>query len=401
MMKIRMFFKKLKKATKYTWNKFLLFIGDRIGTGDDKEATWQKIRPASIYIVSALLALVILVSSFSFILSKFFGSASKLDSRPILFTINRGASFSYVAAELEERGIINSSFGIKLLADFTSVTSKIQSGDYILDKTMTPQEILDLITRPVEATKVVTVTLVEGNTIADFAKTLEANLVIESAEKFLEECKNLDKYSNFSFVAPLKEKTNLKYQLEGYLFPDTYEFYVDSSNETVINKLLTRFNTIFTEEYVKKAQELGLSVHEVVALASVIEKEGRGEDFSKISAVFHNRLKKGMKLESDVTVQYALGVKRLVLTADELKTDSPFNTYVVQGIPAGPICNPGQQALRAALYPDEATLKGNYLYFTLTDPYTGEVAYSKTYDQHVATKNKYKHLWEEYDKKNQ
>ncbi len=400
-MKIRMFFKKLKKATKYTWNKFLLFIGDRIGTGDDKEATWQKIRPASIYIVSALLALVILVSSFSFVLSKFFGSASKLDSRPILFTINRGASFSYVASELEERGIINSSFGIKLLADFTSVTSKIQSGDYILDKTMTPQEILDLITRPVEATKVVTVTLVEGNTIADFAKTLEANLVIESAEKFLEECKNLDKYSNFSFVAPLKEKTNLKYQLEGYLFPDTYEFYVDSSNETVINKLLTRFNTIFTEEYVKKAQELGLSVHEVVALASVIEKEGRGEDFSKISAVFHNRLKKGMKLESDVTVQYALGVKRLVLTADELKIDSPFNTYVVQGIPAGPICNPGQQAIRAALYPDEATLKGNYLYFTLTDPYTGEVAYSKTYDQHVATKNKYKHLWEEYDKKNQ
>lgn len=401
MIKIKIFFRKLKKATKYTWNKFLLFIGDKVGTGDDINATWQKIRPASIYVVSAILALIILVCSFSFVLSKFFGSASKLDNRPILFTINRGASFSYVAAELEDRGIINSSFGIKLLADFTSVTSKIQSGDYILDKTMTPQDILDLITRPVEATKVVTVTLVEGNTIADFAKTLEANLVIESADKFLAECKNLDKYSEFYFVSPLKEKTNLKYQLEGYLFPDTYEFYVGSSNETVISKLLSRFNTIFTEEFNKKAQELGLSVHEVVALASVIEKEGRGEDFAKISAVFHNRLKKGMKLESDVTVQYALGVKRLVLTADELKVDSPFNTYVVSGIPAGPICNPGQQAIRAALYPDEDTRKGNYLYFTLTDPYTGEVAYSKTYEQHVATKNKYKHLWEEYDKKNQ
>lgn len=401
MIKIKRFLKKLKKAAKYTFDKFLLFIGDRIGTGDDKETTWKKIRPASIYVISALLSLVILVTSFSFVLTKFFGSASKFDSRPILFTINRGASFSFVASELEERGIINSSFGIKLLADFTSVTSKIQSGDYILDKTMTPQEILDLITRPVEATKVVTVTLVEDNTIEDFAKTLEANLVIESADKFLEECKNIDKYSNYSFIAPLNEKTNLKYQMEGYLFPDTYEFYVGSSNETVINKLLTRFNTIFTEEYVKKAQELGLSIHEIVSLASVIEKEGRGADFAKISAVFHNRLKKGMRLESDVTVQYALGVKRLVLTAEELKVDSPFNTYVVSGIPAGPICNPGQQAIRAALYPDEDTLKGNYLYFTLTDPYTGEVAYSKTYDQHVATKNKYKHLWEEYDKKNQ
>ena len=280
MIKIKRFLKKLKKAAIYTFDKFLLFIGDRIGTGDDKETTWKKIRPASIYVISALLSLVILVTSFSFVLTKFFGSASKFDSRPILFTINRGASFSFVASELEERGIINSSFGIKLLADFTSVTSKIQSGDYILDKTMTPQEILDLITRPVEATKVVTVTLVEDNTIEDFAKTLEANLVIESADKFLEECKNIDKYSNYSFIAPLNEKTNLKYQMEGYLFPDTYEFYVGSSNETVINKLLTRFNTIFTEEYVKKAQELGLSIHEIVSLASVIEKEGRGADFA-------------------------------------------------------------------------------------------------------------------------
>ncbi|MBR2861034.1 MAG: endolytic transglycosylase MltG [Clostridia bacterium] len=378
--------------------KTLLFIGSYVGTGRDTKATWQKIRPWTIYIISSLLVIVVFASAISITLNAFFGAPSKRDDSPVLFTIKSGASMSSVANNLEKEGLINSSFGIKLLADFTSVSSRIQSGEYVLDKTMTAQEILDVITKPTASARVVTVTLVEGTTVEDFAQTLVASGVISNKDSFLAACKNAKNFSDYYFVPPLYDMGNLRYSLEGYLFPDTYEFYVSSSNETVIKKLLSRLNNVYTAQYTERAEELGLSMHQVLTLASIIEKEGRGSDFAKISAVFHNRIKKGMRLESDVTVQYALGVKRLVLTSEELKVDSPYNTYKVAGIPAGPICNPGKDAIYAALNPDKTVLNENYLYFTLTDPYTGEVAYSKTYEEHVQIKNKYQPIWQAYDK---
>ena len=391
-------FKEFKLWLKRLRRNILIKIGGWIGTGRDTEKTWRKIRPVTIYLISGILVLTVFISSISFVLSALFSPVSKHDDSPVLFTINKGASMSYVANKLEECGLVKTSWGIKLLADFTSVASKIQSGEYILDKTMSAQDILDVITRPTASASVVSVTLIEGTTIEDFAEILAASNVIESAESFLNECKNARNYADFYFVPPLYDMGNLKYLLEGYLFPDTYEFYVGSSNQTVINKLLSRLNDIYTPAFTERANELGLSMHQVLTLASIVEKEGRGEDFYKISAVFHNRIKNNMRLESDVTVQYALGVKRLVLTAEELKVDSPYNTYLVSGIPAGPICNPRKEAIRAVLYPDEDTLNGGYLYFTLTDPYTGEVAYSKTYEEHVAIKNKYQSVWAAYDK---
>ena len=381
-------------------NKVLLFIGNIIGTGRDTKLTWKRIRPWTIYLISAMLVTVFFVSTFTIVFDTLFGAADKRDDSPVLFSINEGASMSYVASELENRGLIKSSMGIKLLADFTSVSSKVQNGEYVLDKTMTVQEILDVITRSNASAKVVSVTLVEGMTVEDFASTLKTAGVISSEESFLNACRNAKNFSDYYFVKPLYDYGNLKYLLEGYLFPDTYEFYAGSSNEEVIKKLLSRLNTIYTAQYTERAESLGLSMHQVITLASIVEKEGRGEDFKKISAVFHNRLKTGMRLESDVTVQYALGIKKLVLTADQLKTNSPYNTYVVSGIPAGPICNPGKAAISAVLYPDEAILNGKYLYFTLTDPYTGEVAYSKTYEEHVSIKNKYQPVWDAYDKSN-
>ena len=359
---------------------------------------WSKFRPWSIYIISITVVLTFFICTISTVFNKFFGPVSKRDNSPILFTIKEGASFSSVATQLEDVGLISSSFGIKLLADFTSVSSKIQNGEYVLDKTMSAQEILDVITHSTASAKVVSITLVEGMTVEDFAQLLRAGGAISSEESFLRECKNLKNFSNYYFVTPLSDIGNLKYPLEGYLFPDTYEFFADSSNDAVIKKLLSRLNSIYSAQYTERANDLGLTMHQVITLASIVEKEGRGEDFAKISAVFHNRIKKNMKLESDVTVQYALGIKKLVLTSDQLKTDSPYNTYVVSGIPVGPICNPSKEAIKAVLYPDEEILNGNYLYFTLTDPYTGEVKYSKTYNEHLKIKNQYQPVWEAYDK---
>lgn len=385
------FFKNAKRNT-------LLWFGNLLGTGKNTKKTWQILRPWSIYVISAVLVITVFTCSISAVISGLFGPYNKRDKTPVLFSISEGASMSYVASKLEDEKLIKSSMGIKLLADFTSVSSKIQSGEYVLDRTMSAQDILDIITKSKASAKVVSVTLVEGMTVEDFAEQLKTAGVISSVDSFLSECRNAKTYSDYYFVKPLYEMGNLRYNLEGYLFPDTYEFYADSSNDVVIKKLLTRLNNVYTTKYTERANELNLTMHQVMTIASIVEKEGRGEDFKKISAVFHNRIKKGMKFESDVTVQYALGIKKLVLTSEQLKTQSPYNTYVVSGIPAGPICNPGKDAIEAVLYPDDTILKGNYLYFTLTDPYTGEVAYSKTYEEHVKIKNQYQPVWQAYDK---
>lgn len=387
---MREFFKNLK-------NKILLWFGKIFGTGKDTEKTWRKLRPWTIYVLSFVLVISVFAFGISTVLKKVFGPADKHDSTPILVTVNSGASLSSVASTLKERGLINTSIGIKLLADFTSVSSKIQSGEYVLDKTMSVQDILDTITKPTASSKVISVTLIEGMRLEDIADTLQATGVIDSAEEFIRLCGDADSFPDYEFLQPLKGTQDLKYLFEGYLFPDTYQFYADTDPKTCINKLLARMNAVYSEDYVKQADKLGMSMHEVLTLASLIEKEGRGEDFDKISAVFHNRLNKGMRLESDVTVQYALGVSRLVLTSEELATDSPYNTYKVTGLPAGPICSPSKKAIEAALNPNSEVVKGGYLYFTLTDPYTGEVAYSKTYEEHLRIKNKYKDLWQAYD----
>ena len=117
--------------------------------------------------------------------------------------------------------------------------------------------------------------------------------------------------------------------------------------------------------------------------------------------MFHNRLKENMALGSDVTVQYALGVKRLVLTQSELDTDSAYNTYLHKGLPVGAICNPGDAAIEAALFPDNDYIEEGYLYFALTDPETGELAFTKTLEEHNAVVAEYRPLWEAYDQKNQ
>lgn len=389
--------KKNNDDSRYNLIKFLKRMKKKY---DDRKPSkvWAVLRPITIFIISTTLVVTVFSYGIYTVFNKFFGAVDKNDTSPVLFTIGEGASLSSVATKLEDQGLINSSFGLKLLADFTSVSSKIKNGEYVLDRTMSVQDILDVITRSSSSSGVIKVTLVEGMTVSDFAESLKNAGVISSTDKFLEECKDPHNYSDYYFVAPVCEMDQLKYGLEGYLFPDTYEFFVNSTNDVVIKRMLSRMNTIYTTKYTERADDLGLSMHEVITLASIIEKEGRGEDFKKISAVFHNRIKKGMRLESDVTVQYALGIKKLVLSTEQLKVDSPYNTYVVKGIPAGPICNPSNEAIKAVLYPDEEILNGGYLYFTLTDPYTGEVKYSKTYSEHIAIKNQYKGAWEAYDK---
>ena len=188
------------------------------------------------------------------------------------------------------------------------------------------------------------------------------------------------------------------FALEGYLAPDTHEIYTTATADDVIRKLLSQTEAVFTEEYHNRADALGMTMDQVITLASMIEKEAKTADFAKVSAVFHNRLKKNMTLGSDVTVKYVSGVKRMALTDSDLQVNSPYNTYMVKGLPLGPICSPSAGAIRAALYPDEQYVQDEYLYFCSKDPNTGELHFSRTLQEHELAVSIYAPLWQAYDR---
>ena len=186
--------------------------------------------------------------------------------------------------------------------------------------------------------------------------------------------------------------------LEGYLAPDTYEIYTNAAPEEIIRKLLSQTEAVFQETYHERAEALGMTMDQAITLASLIEKEAQNPDFAKVSAVFHNRIRQNMALGSDVTIKYAAGIRRMSLTAEDLRYPSPYNTYTNRGLPPGPICSPSAAAIRAALYPDEQFLRDGYLYFCAKGPDTGELHFSRTLEEHEQAVSIYAPLWQAYDR---
>ena len=248
--------------------------------------------------------------------------------------------------------------------------------------------------------KTIKYTLIEGLTAEGMAESLVQQGVLTSADRFLQLCSTMKGVTTNELMIAPGEAEGRAYALEGYLFPDTYEAYEGSSEETVINKMTTRFYGVISEAYILRAEELNMTMDQVITLASLIEKEAKSADFAGVSAVFHNRLKKDMPLQSDATIQYILKSRKLIFTAEELATVSPYNTYVNTGLPLGPICNPGKAAIEAALYPDGDLLKGGYLYFCLKEPESGELVFAKTLEEHNKNVEKYRALWQQADEAN-
>lgn len=318
--------------------------------------------------------------------------------------ITSGASVSKIASILEENGIIRSKTIFKFFVDFNDMSAKLRAGTYDLRKSMTMEEIMLTLSRGDGTGLVTKFTIVEGTTIDDIIAQFVDDRILVKSDEFSELCEVGDNYYDYAFIADLKDNssasTDIKYMLEGYLFPDTYEIYTGSTADTIIKKMLNRFKNIFNDVYLARAKELNMSINDVVVLASMIEREGKTADFKKVSAVFHNRIKKGLPMQSCATVQYILGTRKLYLTTEDTSIKSGYNTYLNKGLPIGPICNPGKNAIEAALYPDESYLKDGYLYFCTGDPATGELVFAKTYNQHLANQEKYKPLWIAYDEKN-
>ncbi len=273
----------------------------------------------------------------------------------IVVTIPKGRSLKATADILQHRSIITSPTKFIIFARFKGYDKRLKAGEYLLSATMSPAAILEIMVSG--AVKLHKLTVPEGYTLYQIAGLVEKAGLASQAE-----------FIKAATDPLLVRKHGLTGQtFEGYLFPDTYLFPKNISMQKIIATMVKRFRSVFTAKWEARSAEIGLSVHQVVTLASIIEKEtGAPGERALISSVFHNRLKKRMRLESDPTVIY--GIKNFDgnLTRKHLTTRTPYNTYKIRGLPPGPIANPGRAALEAALYPADTA----YIYFVAKKDHT-------------------------------
>lgn len=362
---------------------------------------WRFFRPVLIFLSSLIIIIGLIGTAFSYVRKNYFDPVDKNNTAEIHFTVKSGASLTSVSKELQAQGLIRNSHIFKYFSDFQGLGQKIQAGDYILSKSMTLNEIANTLSSGDGKPITYRITIIPGQTVEDIANTLAEEKVIVNKDEFIALCRDGSEFMNYYFLDELlksNQTKDRKYLLEGYLAPNTYEIYTSTDAKGIISKLLSQTDTVFSEVYFNRANELNITIDEVLTLASIIEKEAKTNDFAKVSAVFHNRLHQNMKLQSDVTIHYVSNVRRMALTKDDINIKSPYNTYQVNGLPVGPICNPSPNAIYAALFPDEQFIRENYLFFCSKDPESGELHFSRTLKEHEQAVAQYAPLWDAFDK---
>ena len=362
---------------------------------------WRVLRPILVFVCSFVIICGLIYTGWQKVDEMFFAPTDSQNQEVVSFSVKSGSSLSAVSKNLEAAGLIHNHTVFKYMADFMGMGQKIQSGDYELTRAMSATEILNQLISGDGKPLTMKITIIPGWTVEDVANYLVEIKVLSSADEFLSLCKSGEAYNGYYFIEEVMKTGTVsqrKYALEGYLSPNTYEIYTSSSADTLIKRLLTQTEAAYLSGYDERAQELGLTMDQVFTLASMIEKEAKTSDFAKVSAVFHNRLKAGMTLGSDVTVKYASGSQKMSLNDSDLAVDSPYNTYTHKGLPVGPICNPSMDAVVAALYPDEQYVAQKYLYFCSAEPESGKLVFSKTLEEHNKAVSYYRQYWEEYDK---
>lgn len=308
--------------------------------------------------------------------------AEEKPSEIVNITLDKDMSLDEVSKLLEKEGVISNAFVFKIENLLKGYHDKFLAGTYVVNKNMDNNKLNTALRTVINSNTDddIKAIIKEGFTLKDIAEYLESLEVVD-AKEFLEVAKS--ESFDYYFFNEIPEREN---RLEGYLFPDTYFFLKDSNPKTVINKILSRFDDIYNEEYIKRADELGMTIDEVIIRASIIEKEVRvNEERKKVASVINNRLNSNMRLEMCSTVLYALDKRKDRLFLDDLKVDSPYNTYIKAGLPIGPISNPGEECIRAVLYPDET----NYIYFVVKDEERGDHFFTNNYNEFLNAKDLY------------
>lgn len=324
-------------------------------------------------IITILLALIVSVAAYLYTdLLRYAQTPASKENMETVVVVPPGERFQKIAVELTAAGVLNHPFKFIAYARIKHYDKRIKAGEYAFSKDMSPDAILKaLIEGRVRLHKV---TIPEGYTQKQIAELLQAS-GLTTASDFLKAATD---------PALLKAEGIDADSFEGYLFPETYFFPLCVTPKKIISTMVHRLREQFRPEWKKRAEMLGFSTHEIITLASIIEKEA-GTAFERpiIASVFYNRLKKGMRLESDPTVIYGIKDFDGNLTRKHLKTPSRYNTYKIKGLPPAPIANPGADAIEAALYPAET----KYLFFVSKQDRTHQ--FSSTIAEHNRAVRKY------------
>lgn len=319
--------------------------------------------------LSGCLTLLILLFPLTFYYLVF---VDEYPSDPVMLEIPQGATSGEIASMLENKDLVRSGKIFLMMVLFEGLDSELQSGEYEVKAGMTMDKIINMLA--VGRVLFRKVTVPEGASLYEISEIFGKREITDS-EKFLRLAIDGD-YASSQLGIEVDS-------FEGYLYPDTYMFAKNSLAEEVIKVMTERFKNIYNE--IDDLNTTSLSGHEVVILASMIEKEtGYNYEKKNISAVFHNRLQKGMRIECDPTAVYRLGVPyKAKVTKGDLKTDTSYNTYTFTGLPAGPISNPGRESILAAMNPSGV----DYLFFVSKGDGTHE--FSDSYKKHLKLVKKY------------
>ena len=324
-------------------------------------------------IVFGIPALAILfVMVVAFVIIPLAGSSSYTGERgvPVYFTVRPGMSVSEIGKELYERGIIDSEMKFWWTAKLNGFENKVKSGTFAMQTGMTPRDALEILVYGNTVT--IRFTIPEGFSVRDIAQRLDDEGLVK-ADAFISLAKT---YRPYPYV---EEHENVRYAVEGFLFPDTYEINGEFDATRIMQMMAENFDRRLTKEMRDRAREMDLSIYELVTLASLVEKEAyHEEDRPIIAQIFLKRLRLGMPLQADPTVQYLLDAPKEDLLYRDTEIESPYNTYQNVGLPPGPIASPGTASLMAVLHPADT----NYLYFVADR--NGNNYYATNYADHLA-----------------
>lgn len=340
-----------------------------------------------------MIGLVALVVLGSFVMYFYVNTALKPYNANQIETVEievpAGSSVSQIGRILEENDIIRSGKVFKYYVKMKNIAN-FKAGFFEVSPSMSTDQIIQVLIQNGSDTSSIAQKLLirEGEQIKDIAQEI-AKVTEYSEEEFLEKIQDetffnqlVETYPKLLTAASLAENT--RYRLEGYLFPATYEVDKHKTLQMIITEMVSKTDSVMNKYY-DEINELGTDVHKVLSMASLVEKEGVSlEDRKKIAGVFYNRIDANMMLQTDISILYALGVHKEVVTLEDLKVESPYNLYRNYGVGPGPFNSPSEQAINATIHP----IKGEDYYF-LADIKTGKVYYAKTYEEHLELKKQF------------
>lgn len=299
-------------------------------------------------------------------------------------TVTQDTTLEDIANDLSDKGFITDPTYFKLEAKLYG-ESKYIPGEYEISSNMSSESIFRKLTTPIDTEEdTIKFTIPEGFTITQIAETLDTKGIVKKQD-FLTAVQDKNYVEDYPFLKDVYQTDNLKYKLEGYLFPDTYIVSKNTSSQEIIGMMLDRFEEIVST-YSGHIANSNYTMHELITIASIIEQEAKvTQERPIISGVIHNRLEDNMNLQMCSTIQYSLDQRKVNLTLKDLEVDTPYNTYKYNGLPVGPISSPGEDSIKAACLPESH----DYLFFVLEDESKGTHYFSSNLNDHSQAKDRY------------